>query len=334
MKTQKYNYGTAILSAFEYLLKNYKETFVIGQGLWSPWYVGNTMTNLEKKFGKDRIIDTPVSESATTGAAIGASLAGMKPIVVHPRMDFMLYSMDAIVNQAAKWSHMFAGQANPEVTIRSIINRGGEQGAQHSQALHAWFAHVPGLRVVMPSTVADARNLLIASVLCKDPVIYIDDRWLYEQEDNLPKIVEIDLKNQKPKITSKGKDATIVASGYSSYLARQANEQLRNINIYPEIIDVRVLNPLYIKDIVKSVKKTRKLIVVDPGWVSSGFSAELVAKVVENLDAKCLTSPPIRIALPNAPAPTATILEKKYYTSVDDIVKKVKKLFLNKHQSN
>jgi len=328
MKTQKYNYGTAILSAFEYLLKNYKETFVIGQGLWSPWYVGNTMTDLDKKFGKDRIIDTPVSESATTGAAIGASLAGMKPIVVHPRMDFMLYSMDAIVNQAAKWSHMFAGQANPEVTIRSIINRGGEQGAQHSQALHAWFAHVPGLRVVMPSTVADARDLLIASVLCKDPVIYIDDRWLYEQEDDLPPIIEFDLKTQKPKITSKGKDITIVASGHSSYLVRQANKKLRNVDINPEIIDVRILNPLYIKDIVKSVKKTRKLIVVDPGWVSSGFSAELVAKVVENLDTKCLTSPPVRIALPDAPAPTATILEKKYYTSVDEVVKKVKNLFL------
>ena len=327
MKKQKYNYGTAILSAFEYLLENYEETFVIGQGLWSPWYVGNSMTDLDKKFGKNRIIDTPVSESAVTGAGIGASLAGMMPIVVHPRMDFMLYSMDAMVNQAAKWSYMFGGQASPGVTIRGIINRGGEQGAQHSQALHAWFAHVPGLRVVMPSTVADARDLLIASVLCKDPVIYIDDRWLYEQEDNLSKIVELDLKTQKPKITSKGNDVTIVASGYSSYLARKANEKLRKVNINPEIIDVRVLNPLYIKDIVKSVKKTRKLLVVDPGWMSSGFSAELVSKVVENLKTKCLTSPPVRITLPDAPAPTATILEKKYYTSVDDIIKKVKKLF-------
>ena len=328
MKTKKYTYGSAILSAFEYLLQNYEETFVIGQGLWSPWYVGDTMNNLDKKFGKERIIDTPVSESATTGAAIGASLVGMKPIIVHPRMDFMLYAMDPIVNQAAKWSYMFGGQANPSLTIRSIINRGGEQGAQHSQALHAWFAHVPGLQVVMPSTVVDARDLLIASVLSKDPVIYIDDRWLYEQEDNLPKIVELDLKTQKPKITSKGKDVTIVASGYSSYLARKANEKLRDIKINSEIIDARKLNPLYIDDIVKSVKKTRKLVVIDPGWLSSGFSAELVAKVLENLDTKTLTSPPLRIALPDAPAPTANILEKKYYTSVDDVVKKVKDLFL------
>ena len=330
MEIKKYNYGTAILSAFEYLLKNYQETFVIGQGLWSPWYVGNSMTDLDKKFGKNRIIDTPVSESAVTGASIGASLAGMKPIVVHPRMDFMLYAMDAIVNHAAKWSYMFGGQASPEVTIRSIINRGGEQGAQHSQALHAWFAHVPGLRVVMPSTVADARDLLISSVLCKDPVLYIDDRWLYDLEENLNPIVELDLKKQKPKITLEGKDVTILASGHSSHLARKAGAKLRNKNISPEIIDVRVLNPLNVDDILKSVKKTRKLVVVDSGWLSSGFSAELVSKVVENLDYDCLTSPPIRIALPDAPAPTASILEKEYYFSDEDIVIKVSELFNKK----
>ena len=316
MKTKKYNYGTAILSAFEYLLKNYQDTFVVGQGLWSPWYVGNSMTDLDKKFGKNRVIDTPVSESAVTGAAIGASLAGMKPIVVHPRMDFMLYAMDAIVNHAAKWSNMFGGQASAGVTIRSIINRGGEQGAQHSQALHAWFAHVPGLRVVMPSTVADARDLLIASVLCKDPVIYIDDRWLYEQEDDLEPIVELDLKKQTPKILLDGKDVTILGSGHASFLARNAVDELKTKNIYPEIIDIRVLNPLYIKDILQSVKKTRKLVVVDSGCLSSGFSAELVSKVVENLDTNCLTSPPIRIALPDAPAPTASILEKNIISPV------------------
>lgn len=329
-KYRKYNYGTAILSAFEYLLENYQETFVIGQGLWSPWYVGNSMTDLDKKFGKNRVIDTPVSESATTGAAVGASIAGMKPIVVHPRMDFMLYAMDAIVNHAAKWSYMFGGQASSGVTIRSIINRGGEQGAQHSQALHAWFAHVPGLRVVMPSSVADARDLLIASVLCKDPVMYIDDRWLYEQEDYLDPIVELDLKNQIPKVTLAGGDVTILACGHSSYLSRKASEQLKMLNIYPEIIDIRVLNPLYIKDILKSVKKTRRLVVVDPGWLSSGFSAELVAKVMENLDVSCLKTPPIRIALPEAPAPTASILEKKYYTSEKNIVKKIRELFKKK----
>lgn len=145
MKTPSHNYGTAILSAFEYLLEKYPEVFVIGQGLWSPWYVGNSMTDLDLKFGKDRIIDTPVSESACTGAAMGASLAGMKPIVVHPRIDFMLYAMDAVVNQAAKWSHMFGGQAHPAMTIRAIINRGGRARSTtfSSSTLlvcsHSWF---------------------------------------------------------------------------------------------------------------------------------------------------------------------------------------------------
>ncbi len=329
MKTEKYNYGTAILSAFEYLLKNYPEVFVIGQGLWSPWYVGNSMTDLDKKFGVDRIIDTPVSESACTGAAIGASLAGMKPIVVHPRMDFMLYAMDAIVNQAAKWSHMFGGQAHPGVTIRGIINRGGEQGAQHSQALHAWFAHVPGLRVVMPSTVADARDLLISSVLCNDPVIYIDDRWLYNQEDELPPIIEVNLSNQRPKVSTPGSDLTIVASGHASMLARKASLQLECENISAEVIDVRILNPFHSEEIITSVKKTKNLLVVDSGCLSVGFSAEIIAKVVEQLPTNCLENPPKRVALPDAPAPTSRVLEEAYYTSTENVVVSAKKI-LNK----
>jgi pyruvate dehydrogenase E1 component beta subunit len=329
IEMKKYNYGTAMLSAFEYLLENYPEVFIIGQGLWSPWYVGNSMTDLDKKFGVERIIDTPVSESACTGAAVGASLAGMKPIVVQPRMDFMLYAMDAIVNQAAKWSHMLGGQAHPAITIRGIINRGGEQGAQHSQALHAWFAHVPGIRVVMPSTVADARDLMIASVLCKDPVVYIDDRWLYDQEDDLPPIIETDLVVQKPIVTHEGSDITIVASGHASLLARESSKKLVADNFSPEVIDVRVLNPLNVDGIVESVLKTEHLLVVDSGWLSAGFSAEIFAKVVEQLPIDCLKKSPVRIALPDAPAPTSRVLEKAYYTSVDDVVNAAKNILKN-----
>ncbi|CAC9609720.1 Acetoin dehydrogenase E1 component beta-subunit (EC 2.3.1.190) [uncultured Gammaproteobacteria bacterium] len=326
MTMKKHNYGTAILSAFEYLLENYPEVFVIGQGLWSPWYVGNSMTDLDKKFGVERVIDTPVSESACTGAAVGASLAGMKPIVVHPRMDFMLYAMDAVVNQASKWSHMSGGQAHPGVTIRCIINRGGEQGAQHSQALHAWFAHVPGLRVVMPSTVADARDLLIASVLCNDPVMYIDDRWLYDQEDELPPVVEFNLTEQRPVVSLTGSDITIVASGHASLLAREAAEQLESEGISVEVVDVRVLNPFYVEEIIKSINKTKNFLVVDSGWLSGGFSAEIVAKVVEQLPVNCLNHPPVRVALPDAPAPTSRILERAYYTSTEEVVKVARKI--------
>ena len=315
----KYNYGTAICAAFEYLLEKYPEVFVIGQGLWSPWYVGNSMTDLDKKFGVERIIDTPVAESACTGAAVGASLAGMKPIVVHPRMDFMLYAMDAIVNQAAKWSHMSGGQAHPGVTIRSIINRGGEQGAQHSQALHSWFAHIPGLRVVTPATVADARDLLIASVLCNDPVMYIDDRWLYDQEDDLPPVKELDLTFQGPRCLSEGADITIVGFGHATLLALQASSILEEQGISTEVIDLRILNPFEPQIIIESVSKTHRLLVIDSGTRTAGFSAEVIASVMEKIDPSSLLKAPIRITLPDAPAPTSRVLEDRYYTSVEDV---------------
>src|SRR5687768_10984244 len=133
------DYGSAIREGFEYLMENHADVLCIGQGLWSPWYVGNSMTDLEKRFGKDRVIDTPVSELATTGAALGAAVSGLRPVVIHPRMDFMLLATDQIVTQAANWSSMFGGQSRAPLTIRGIVNRGGEQGAQHSQSLHAWF---------------------------------------------------------------------------------------------------------------------------------------------------------------------------------------------------
>lgn len=327
METQRHNYGTAILAGFEYLLANYPEVFVIGQGLWSPWYVGNSMTDLDKKFGKGRIIDTPVSESACTGAAVGASLAGMRPIVVHPRMDFMLYAMDAVVNQAAKWSHMLGGQAHPAVTVRSIINRGGEQGAQHSQALHAWFAHVPGLRVVMPSTVADARDLLIASVLSNDPVLYIDDRWLYEQEDDLCPVEEISLAEQKPKIKREGTDITIVGSGFASFLSIEASNILKRQGINVEVIDLRVLNPFDPAIILESVRKTGRLLAVDNGCRTAGFAGEVIASVAENVSIDALKVAPARITLPDAPAPTSRVLEKDYYFTAQDVANIAKTLF-------
>jgi pyruvate/2-oxoglutarate/acetoin dehydrogenase E1 component len=322
MNATRYNYGTAMLSAFEYLLENYPEVFVIGQGLWSPWYVGNSMTDLDKKFGAHRVIDTPVSESACTGAAVGAALAGMKPIVVHPRMDFMLYAMDAVVNQAAKWSHMVGGQAAPGLTIRTIINRGGEQGAQHSQALHAWFAHVPGLRVVMPATVADARDLLIASVLCPDPVVFIDDRWLYDLEDDLPPVIERPLALEAPRCLRYGEDLTIVASGFSTRLAIQAAEILKLQGVFAEVIDLRVLNPFSPQGIVDSVLKTGRLLVIDGGWSPCGISSEVMASVVERILPTALKKPPIRITLPFSPAPTSIVLEKVYYPTEAMVVSK------------
>lgn len=330
--TTSYNYGTAILAAFEYLLAKYSEVFVIGQGLWSPWYVGNSMTDLDKKFGTERIIDTPVSESACTGAAVGASLSGMRPIVVHPRVDFMLYAMDAIVNQAAKWSHMVGGQAHPGVTIRGIVNRGGEQGAQHSQALHAWFAHVPGLRVVMPATVSDARDLLIASVLCQDPVVYIDDRWLYAQTDNLGPVVELDLAKEGPRCLAEGHDITVVASSHSTLLAMQARTALEKEGLSLEVIDLRVINPFDPTAVIESVRKTGRLLVVDGGWRTCGMAGEVLACVAEQLPSGIMKHQPRRITLPDAPAPTSRVLEKIYYPGAEQVAAAVKSMFVSNCQ--
>jgi acetoin:2,6-dichlorophenolindophenol oxidoreductase subunit beta len=324
MPNSSINYGAAILAGFEYLLETYPEVFIIGQGLWSPWYVGNSMTDLDRKFGTRRVIDTPVSELACTGAAVGASLAGMKPIVVHPRMDFMIYALDAIVNQAAKWSHMFGGQAHPATTIRAIINRGGEQGAQHSQALHAWFAHIPGLRVVMPATVADARDLLIASVLCPDPVVYIDDRWLYDLTDTLPPIKEFNLAGEGPRVLTEGHDVTIVAAGHSTRLALDAREALLHEGISAEVVDLRILNPLKSAVILESVRKTGRVLAIDGGWRTCGLAGEILAVTVEALPASVWRAAPKRLTLPDAPAPSARSLERTYYLQPMDVINQVR----------
>ena len=224
----KIKYSTAILKAFERLLKKDKNVFLIGQGLWSPWYVGETMKDLDKKFGKSRIIDSPVSENAVTGIAFGASLTKSRPIVIHPRMDFMILALDQIVNQAAKWRFMMGGNASTNLTIRSIINRGGEQGAQHSQSLHSWLSHIPGLIVLMPSTVQDAYDLLISGVKSNNPVVYIDDRWLYDLEASLNQRKSIKkLTSLTPKKLKKGEDLSIIGCGYGTKIAIELSESLR-----------------------------------------------------------------------------------------------------------
>jgi pyruvate dehydrogenase E1 component beta subunit len=278
------------------------------------------MTDLDKKFGRARIIDTPVSELATTGAAVGASLYGYRPIVVHPRMDFMLYAMDPIINQAAKWSHMVGGKAHPAVTIRGIVNRGGEQGAQHSQALHAWYAHVPGLRVVMPATPKDARDLLVGAVLCDDPVVYIDDRWLYSLEEDLPPIEELDLAHEGPRRLLAGDDVTLVGCSYSTELARRAALTLSKQGVHCDVIDLRVLNPLDASLIVESVDKTGRLCVVDGAWRNCGIAGEVIARVVETLEPRVLKAKPCRLTLPDAPAPTSGPLEAAYFTRENDVI--------------
>ena len=325
--SQTLTYADAIRAGFEYAMENDPKCFAIGQGLWSPWYVGNSMRDLDKKFGKERVIDTPVSELATTGAAVGAALNGYRPIVVHPRMDFMILAADQIVNQAAKWRHMLGGKVSPTVTIRAIINRGGEQGAQHSQALHSWYAHIPGIRVLMPATAADARDMLIAAAQSPDPVMYIDDRWCYELTEEVAPAADVDIRTIAPVIRRPGKDVTIAAASFSLTLALDAAKRLAEEGIDAEVIDVRQINPLEPARIIESVARTGRFVAVDGGWSTCGLAGELIACVAESVAPGKLRAPLARVTLPAAPAPTSAPLEKLYYPTSETVVRRVQSLF-------
>lgn len=317
------SYSQAIREAIEQMMEKDKKVFLIGQGVTSPWYVGDSCDGLLERFGEERIIDTPISEAAVTGAAIGASLSGLRPILVHPRMDFMYLALDQIINQAANWRYMLGGELNIPLTIRGIINRGGEQGAQHSQAIQAIFAHVPGLKVVMPSDPYDAKGLLISAVYDDNPVVYIDDRWLYDSEGDVPQEM-YNVPIGKGVIKKKGKDVTIVATSYMVQEVLKAEKELEGIDA--EIIDLRSIKPLDEDLLFNSVKKTGRLVIVDAAWKTCGIGAEISARISENI-LKSLKGPIKRVTLPDVPAPASSALEKVYYPNKNDIIKVIKSLF-------
>ncbi len=321
---RKISYSQAINETLHQMIESDRRVFLIGQGITSPWYVGSTTDGLIDQFGPERIIDTPVSENGITGVAMGAALAGMRPILVHSRMDFMYYAMDQIANQAANWHYMFGGQLGVPLTIWAIINRGGEQGAQHSQALQAMFTHIPGLKVVMPSTPYDAKGLLIASIEDDNPVIYIDDRWLYDSVGEVPEELYSEPMG-KGVIRREGKDVTVVATSYMVIEASQAAESLENEGIDVEVIDLRSLKPLDERLLFDSVRKTGRLVVADGGWKTCGVAAEISALVAEKTFSY-LKAPILRVSLPDIPAPASSPLEKAFYPDADDIILSVKRV--------
>jgi pyruvate/2-oxoglutarate/acetoin dehydrogenase E1 component len=310
-------YAAAIREAHAQALASDARVFVIGQGLWSPWYAGASLEGLDREFGCARVIDSPVSENAVTGLAIGAALAGMRPIVFHPRMDFMRLAMDPIVNQAANWSYLFGGTVNAPVVIRAVINRGGEQGAQHSQALHAMFMHVPGLKVVMPATPFDAKGLLLAALDDPNPVLYIDDRCLYGQAGNVPEeMVRVPI--GRAALRRAGADVTIVGVSAMAVQAMAAAERLEQENIRAEVIDLRSIKPWDAAMVIESARKTGRVVIADGGWRTAGAAAEIAATVgAEAFDR--LRAPVERVTLPDAPAPVSAAEERAYYPNAADV---------------
>jgi len=321
---RKLKYGLAINEALHQMMARDESVFLIGQGVKSPWYVGSTAKDLLERFGPERVIDTPVSENAVTGAAVGASLAGMRPVVVHPRMDFMMYAMDPIINEAANWHYMFGGRATPSVVFWGIINRGGEQAAQHSQALHSIFSHIPGLKVVMPSTPYDSKGLMVSAIKDDGPVVYIDDRWLHNNEGIVPEEL-YDIPIGKGIIRKRGADVTVVAVSYLMQHAMDAAIELAEDGIDCEVIDLRTIKPLDKELLLNSVKKTGRLIVADVGWKSFGMAAEISALVFEDAF-DFIKSPFVRVTLPDAPAPASAPLENAYYPGQKEIQESIKKL--------
>ena len=320
------SYAQAIREAHAELLRHDPRVFVCGQGVWNPWYAGKSLLDLDKEFGRERVFDCPVSENATTGAAIGAAIVGMRPIVFHARMDFMLLAADPIMNQAANWSYLFGGQVSVPVVIRAVVNRGGEQGAQHSQSLQALFAHIPGLKVVMPATPYDAKGLLVAAVRDGNPVLYLDDRWLYESEGDVPEgLYEVPIGSAA--IRRSGKEVTIIATSYMASEALKAAETLAQRGIDVELIDLRTIKP-WDRDLVySSVGKTGRLVIADAAWMSGGIAADIAAAVAGDIF-HALKAPIGRVCLPDVPAPTSAALERAYYVGADDIVANVEKVLL------
>jgi len=321
---RRLSYSLAINEALHQMMDSDPSVFLIGQGVKSPWYVGNTAKGLLEKFGPERVIDTPVSENAITGAAVGAALAGMRPVVVHPRVDFMMYAMDPVINEAANWHYMFGGKSSVPVVIWGIINRGGEQAAQHSQSIHALFAHVPGLKVVMPSTPYDAKGLMVAAIKDDNPVIYMDDRWLYNLEGEVPRET-YSVPIGKGIIRREGKDVTLVATSYMVVESVKASEELETEGLEVEVIDLRSVKPLDETLLFDSIKKTGRLVIADGGWKTCGMAAEISALVSENVF-DYLKAPVARVTLPDAPAPASFTLEKEYYPTSKKIARVVKSI--------
>jgi acetoin:2,6-dichlorophenolindophenol oxidoreductase subunit beta len=304
-------YSDAILEATDYKLNTDSSVMVVGLGVPDPKGIFGTTSGLQEKYGDSRVMDMPLSENGMTGIIIGASLNGYRPILTHQRVEFALLSIEQIVNQAAKWFYMNAGQQNVPIVIRMIIGRGWGQGAQHSQSLESWFAHIPGLKVVMPSNAYDAKGLLISSIEDNNPVIFLEHRWLHNTIDTVPlEVFRVPI--GKAKVMREGLDISIISHSYMVLESLRCAEVLADHGISVEVIDLRTIRPLDSETILNSVKKTRRLIAVDNGWAHFGVSAEIVSLVVEN-NFDSLLCAPQRIGMNDSPSPSSRSLTKHFY---------------------
>lgn len=312
---------SAINEALHQAMDANENVIVYGLGVDDPKRIFGTTAGLKEKFGSERVFDMPASENAMTGVAIGASLNGIRPVMIHQRVDFFLLALDQLVNSAAKWHFMFNGQSTVPITIRLIMGRGWGQGPTHSQDFHSLFAQIPGLKVVMPSTAEDAKGLLLESIFDDSPVLFLEHRWLHNTQGHVPEnFYKIPL-GRACRIR-KGNSATIVAMSIMTIEAIRAADFLSTYGIDCDVIDLRTIRPIDWPMIFKSVSRTGRLLAVDSGHTAGSVAGEIIAKVSTELWEK-MKSAPQRLAVPDFPEATSFALTKNYHIRAEHIVSKI-----------
>ncbi|NQV44701.1 MAG: alpha-ketoacid dehydrogenase subunit beta [Rhodospirillales bacterium] len=309
-------FSEAINAAQRQAMELDDEVFLYGLGVDRTSGIFGSTTGLKELFGEKRVFDGPVSEQALTALAAGAAVRGMRPILVHQRLDFMMYSLDQIVNWISLWRFKSSGKSTMPLVIRAIVGKGWGQGPQHAKSLHTWFAHLPGLQVVMPSSPSEAKGLLLSSIFSDAPTIFIEGRSEYSMTESVPDEPYF-IRLGKALIRKEGADVTIVSFGSMIPTVLRAHEDLVSKGVSADVIDLRTLAPLDMETVLASVKKTGRLVVAEPGWQAFGAAAEIVSSVAE---AGHLRSPPRRVAWPNSHIPMSSPLEQKFYPTVDDVV--------------
>lgn len=327
LENRDITYAQAIREGLDNAMDRDLSVIVIGEGVPDPKAIFNTTAGLREKYGAKRVFDMPLAENGVTGICIGAALSGMRPVMIHQRIDFALLAMDQLVNNAAKWHYMFNGKASVPMVVRVIVGRGWGQGPQHSQSLQAMFAQVPGLKVIMPTTAYDAKGMLIAAIEDNNPVMFIEHRWLHQIKDNVPEEyyrVPLDL----AKVMHEGNTVTVAAFSYmtvESLLAAKALMSCMGTSI--EVLDMRSVRPLDVASVLTSVQKTGRLIVADTAFYLGSIAGELISQVSEQAFGTLKTNP-VRITSPNHPTPTSHFMVEDYYpapqTIADAVVEMLK----------
>jgi pyruvate/2-oxoglutarate/acetoin dehydrogenase E1 component len=311
------SYIDAIREATDQEMARDGTVVIFGLDVDDPKAIQGTTRGLLEKYGPQRVFGTPLSEDAMTGVAIGMALAGLRPIHVHIRMDFMLLAMNQLVNIAAKSRYMYGGQVHVPMVVRSMIGKSWGQGAQHSQGLHSLFMHIPGLKVVAPANPYDAKGCLIQAIRDGDPVIYVEHRILHFQKGAVPES-EYTVSAGKARVLAQGEDITLVGISYMVLECLRARDYLSSAGIDAEVIDPVWLSPLDIDTIVKSARKTGRLCVVDNGWTACGAGAEIVSQVIERLQHDRHVAVQ-RLGYAPVTCPPTPVLEELYYPNARTI---------------